>query len=179
MRSSFRKFRKILFWRHPNSLPHQLVPPHWRINNPPMLGGVMDAFATVFTSWSSVKSRTWTVRFRCSSVRWTAWRMGSQDGRIRGENNHGDRCCPLRIGLWDPFQMAELKMAAIHGGVILTSYKSWDDPPSSSPESRMSGWTRRSSGDEASSWCSLPSFSEVIKNGPNVFLRWIETIYTM
>ena len=32
---------------------------------------------------------------------------------------------PLRIGLWDPFQMA------IHGlymGVILTTYKSWDDP---------------------------------------------------
>ena len=21
-------------------------------------------------------------------------------------NNHGDRCCPLRIGLWDPLQMA-------------------------------------------------------------------------
>ena len=35
---------------------------------------------------------------------------------------------PLRIGLWDPFQMAEL-----HGlkmGVILITYKSWDDPPS-------------------------------------------------
>ena len=36
-------------------------------------------------------------------------------------------CCPLGIGLWDPFQMA------IHGlqkGVILTTEtSSWDDPP--------------------------------------------------
>ena len=23
-------------------------------------------------------------------------------------NNHGDRLSPLRMGLWDPFQMAEL-----------------------------------------------------------------------
>ena len=29
-------------------------------------------------------------------------------------NDHGDRCCPLRIGLWDPFQMA-IKMACNQG----------------------------------------------------------------
>ena len=26
-------------------------------------------------------------------------------------SNHGDRKCPLRIGLWDPFQMAFHSMA--------------------------------------------------------------------
>ena len=36
------------------------------------------------------------------------WRMGSQDGR-KWLITMGDRCCcPLRIGLWDPLQMAEL-----------------------------------------------------------------------
>ena len=34
-----------------------------------------------------------------------------RDIQVVGVNNHGDRCCPLRIGLWDYFQMAEL-----HGG---------------------------------------------------------------
>ena len=34
---------------------------------------------------------------------------------------------PLRIGLWDPFQMA-MKMAYM--GVILTTYDTWDDSPS-------------------------------------------------
>ena len=36
---------------------------------------------------------------------------------------------PLRIGLWDPFQMS-MKMA-YKCGVILTTYKSWDDPTTS------------------------------------------------
>ena len=26
--------------------------------------------------------------------------------RERVVNNNGDRCCPLRIGIWDPFQLA-------------------------------------------------------------------------
>ena len=43
-------------------------------------------------------------------------------------NSHGDRCCPLRAGLWDPFQMAVLWL--INGGVILTTSDTWDDPPS-------------------------------------------------
>ena len=33
---------------------------------------------------------------------------------------------PLRIGLWDTFQMASM---AKKTGMILTTYKSWDDPP--------------------------------------------------
>ena len=37
----------------------------------------------------------------------------------------------LRIGVWDPFQMAELH--GLYMGVILTTYKSWDDPPSICP----------------------------------------------
>ena len=40
------------------------------------------------------------------------------------------RFSPLRIGLWDPFQMANSWL--LNGGwVILATYKSWDDPPSS------------------------------------------------
>ena len=35
---------------------------------------------------------------------------------------------PLRIGLWDPFQMAELH--GLYMGVILTTETNWDDPPS-------------------------------------------------
>ena len=34
----------------------------------------------------------------------------------------------LRIGLWDPFQMGFLLL--INGGYPITTYKSWDDPPS-------------------------------------------------
>ena len=37
--------------------------------------------------------------------------------------------CPLRIGLWDPFQMT-LVLWLTNGGGLLTTYKSWDDPPS-------------------------------------------------
>ena len=43
-------------------------------------------------------------------------------------SNHGDRFRPQDLGLWDPFQMAEL-----HGvwmGMILTTYDTWDDAPS-------------------------------------------------
>ena len=58
----------------------------------------------------------------------TTWRMGSQ--LVSMINNHGDRVRPLRMGLWDPCQMA---MNMAYKGVILTTYKSWDDPPSTSP----------------------------------------------
>ena len=34
--------------------------------------------------------------------------------QFSGFHNHGDRCCPRRIGLWDPFQMAFLWL--INGG---------------------------------------------------------------
>ena len=34
--------------------------------------------------------------------------------------------------MWDPLQMAELH--GLYMGVILTTYKSWDDPPSTLPE---------------------------------------------
>ena len=58
------------------------------------------------------------------------WRIGTQDGRkwlitmvI---------VSPLNIGLWDPFQMA-LFSWLINGGPILTTYKSWDDPPYADP----------------------------------------------
>ena len=40
---------------------------------------------------------------------------------------------PLRIKLSNPFQMAELHLCmacTVNGGGILTTYKSWDDPPS-------------------------------------------------
>ena len=42
-------------------------------------------------------------------------------------NNHGDRKSPKDRAMWDPFQMAEL-----HGFLngFPTTYKSWDDPPS-------------------------------------------------
>ena len=29
----------------------------------------------------------------------------SHDLDVSGFHNHGDRCCPLSVGLWDPFQM--------------------------------------------------------------------------
>ena len=41
---------------------------------------------------------------------------------IRLVNNHGDRCCPLRIGLWDPF----LKWSFFGWK---TRGSNWDDPP--------------------------------------------------
>ena len=47
---------------------------------------------------------------------------------------------PQDLGLWDPFQMAEL-----HGlwmGVILTTYKSWDDPPSTIFAMKISTFTK-------------------------------------
>ena len=54
-----------------------------------------------------------------------AWRIIPWLGYV--VNNHGDRFRPLRIGLWDPFQMA------IHGwntgGVILTTYYNWGAHP--------------------------------------------------
>ena len=39
----------------------------------------------------------------CSAV-FSSWRVIPGLGYV--VNNHGDRCCPLRIGLWDPLQMA-------------------------------------------------------------------------
>ena len=51
------------------------------------------------------------------------------DVTVSGENNHGDRFRPLFLGLWDPFQMAEIYGLSM--GVILTICKLWDDPPSS------------------------------------------------
>ena len=35
-------------------------------------------------------------------------RIGTRHGQIRLVNKHGDCCCPLRIGLCDPFQMVFL-----------------------------------------------------------------------
>ena len=35
---------------------------------------------------------------------------------------------PLRIGLWDPFQRADIY--GLYMGVILATYIHWDDPPS-------------------------------------------------
>ena len=48
-------------------------------------------------------------------------------------NNYGEVLVPLRIKLSNPFQMAELHLCmacTVNGGGILTTYKSWDDPPS-------------------------------------------------
>ena len=39
-----------------------------------------------------------------------------------------DNFIPLRIRLWDPFQMA--MKTACKWGLILTTYDTWDDPPS-------------------------------------------------
>ena len=44
-------------------------------------------------------------------------------------NNHGDSFRPLRIGLWDPFQIAQLhgvSLGVIHPNHLLSA---WDDPP--------------------------------------------------
>ena len=41
------------------------------------------------------------------------WRMGSQVSYV--VHNHGDRFRPPRIGLWDPFQMAELHGLQMEG----------------------------------------------------------------
>ena len=63
------------------------------------------------------------------------WRIGPQpqDGRIRGENNHGEYISPRkhRVVLF-PFQMAYSKYPKrlTNGGDPITTYKSWDDPPS-------------------------------------------------
>ena len=64
------------------------------------------------------------------------WLLGgsSQDGRIRGDHNHGDHFC-LRIGVVGPLPPnGVLKMAYFHGGDpnYLVNYlrPSWDDPPS-------------------------------------------------
>ena len=43
-------------------------------------------------------------------------------------NNHGDRFRPLRIGLWDPFQMAVSWL--INRGDPNHLLTNWDDPPS-------------------------------------------------
>ena len=45
-------------------------------------------------------------------------RASRTDGYV--VNNPGDGSCPLRIGLWDPLQMAELH--GLYMGVILTTY---------------------------------------------------------
>ena len=42
---------------------------------------------------------------------------------------HGDRFRPLRIGLWDPFQMTNINWLII-GGDPNHFHKSWDHPPS-------------------------------------------------
>ena len=41
--------------------------------------------------------------------KWVAWVVTLLEDHPSGcklVNNHGDRFCPLRIGLWDPFQIA-------------------------------------------------------------------------
>ena len=53
--------------------------------------------------------------------RHVTWRMGSQDLDM-WLNKHGDRCCPLTIGLWDPFQMASFWL--INGGYLVPLKKS-------------------------------------------------------
>ena len=52
------------------------------------------------------------------------WRMG-WEGLVSVVHNHGDRVRPLRIGLWDPFQMA---FYVVLMRVFLSTYKSWDPP---------------------------------------------------
>ena len=44
-------------------------------------------------------------------------------------NNHGEYVSPLKIGLWDHFQNG-LSLHGLYMGVILTTYDTWDDPPS-------------------------------------------------
>ena len=56
-------------------------------------------------------------------------------------NNIGDRCCPLRIGLFS-FQMA-FSQWLINGGDPITTYIQWDDPPSNKQMS-FKGFSMRS-----------------------------------
>ena len=52
--------------------------------------------------WESLGSQShlFSINFKVQG----AWRISPVD--VRGEFSHGDRFRPLRIGLWDPFQMA-------------------------------------------------------------------------
>ena len=43
-------------------------------------------------------------------------------------HTHGEYIGPLRIGLWDPFQMGVSWL--INGGDPNHLYTNWDDPPS-------------------------------------------------
>ena len=56
--------------------------------------------------------------------------MGSHDLDVSGFHNHGDRCCPQFLGLWDPFHIGFPWL--INGGDPITT-NTIPGSPSSKP----------------------------------------------